>query len=589
MHFQTTATGALICSAILLISTTANAQCPCPGACCGEGCCPFGTTCVGFGVCCPSGFPTVCGGQCCGGAFPFCCPSGCSSDRLCGQCPAGQFRCGDECCENCEGGGKTTQFECGGDVCGCSDTCVEDANCADGCCVGGLCAPACACEASMRPPTLNCAPEEPKGCAGAVRPGPVAWLLLPILALWLNRRRGDRHHRHNGLISVVGIVLLLSGCDDSADLADKKRCVDSCPATSEVKCSDELSQTCTMQPNGCLAWTNSQTECVDGKPCKYRGPKSCDHGRCMSGQNLYLDNGICDGTQVYVQWTLDGGKCHPTCSTSSDCESGCCFTASDALGNSESACGQETTDCLGIGQPNLFPNQPRLVCSVPPAENQPAECQKRDSPCDGFDVKIEPIESPPFTCGIPGQVVAAIVAEIGSFWNSQIRACAIVGDNPLPRGNAWSLGFCETGPGAQGVIYYDPAILELQAFRSGTVVAPSWFLAHEVGHQIQSFHNSAPELSIGRELGADCLAGYFVGSLICSGRINRNDVAGTLSEVCAGQDPAQVQWFDEMAHGTCTQRQSAFLLGVNTYLAKDLQDPLLTCNDAASRIGAIPP
>src|SRR5262249_52416024 len=105
--------------------------------------------------------------------------------------------------------------------------------------------------------------------------------------------------------------------------------------------------------------------------------------------------------------------------------------------------------------------------------------------------------------------------------------------------------------------------------------APSqMIIAHEVGHELQ-FAYDTYQPGITSELGADCLAGFFVGWLACNMSLSDQDVMAQFDTMCEGGDDASVPWWSPQAHGSCQQRTDAFARGTRAY-AMDVQ-PLDTC------------
>ena len=154
------------------------------------------------------------------------------------------------------------------------------------------------------------------------------------------------------------------------------------------------------------------------------------------------------------------------------------------------------------------------------------------------------------------------MSDINTFWNSSIIGCSCGPDLPICQNNALALDYRQ---GGRGYVYYDPNILSLLSSIGGTNVAAAWFLSHEVGHNIQQEFGLSSQLSVARELSADCYAGYFLGWLKCIGRIGDADITGTLRAACSAQDPAGTPWFAQGAHGTCEQRVSSVSTGISRY------------------------
>jgi hypothetical protein len=87
-------------------------------------------------------------------------------------------------------------------------------------------------------------------------------------------------------------------------------------------------------------------------------------------------------------------------------------------------------------------------------------------------------------------------------------------------------------------------------------------LGHEYAHAIQ-FRLELPfQLSVERELNADCLAGAYIGDSVKADRLllEEGDVEELQNGLVAVADPTD-NWFAENAHGTAEQRVSAFAEG----------------------------
>lgn len=178
------------------------------------------------------------------------------------------------------------------------------------------------------------------------------------------------------------------------------------------------------------------------------------------------------------------------------------------------------------------------------------------------------------SCGQPGPKTLAIMRDINEMWESQMSACVCGADFPgLPfcSNNAAVLDPSVYGTGVLGYIYYDPNFLQvLEGVGQGSILGPAWFLGHEAGHNIQFNSGVSYAFTKPAELSADCFSGYFIGKLVCDGRINQNDIDGLLSTICFAGDPVEQPWFAPGVHGTCDERIQATLAGLNAYLNGEL-------------------
>ncbi len=157
---------------------------------------------------------------------------------------------------------------------------------------------------------------------------------------------------------------------------------------------------------------------------------------------------------------------------------------------------------------------------------------------------------------------------LNEFWGSNMYACPCSQQVPMCSGNAY---FTSQTP---GYIYYDVQLFE-KTLRSGSKLPAAWIMSHEAGHNLQFKIGTQATYTIQHELGADCYSGFFLGWLVCTGRVNQYDINAALSQVCSWQDPEGVPWFDKSAHGTCTQRINAVMKGVSGYQSGQM--PSLTC------------
>jgi predicted metalloprotease len=119
-----------------------------------------------------------------------------------------------------------------------------------------------------------------------------------------------------------------------------------------------------------------------------------------------------------------------------------------------------------------------------------------------------------------------------------------------------------TGAGL-GYVFYDPSLAATLSSDAGALLGPAWLLAHELGHNIQNAWGSqSAGATLDAELGADCLAGYFLSWLACAGQIDMGTVESTLMRVCS--EAMAGGWFDA-SHGTCAQRVSSLSTGMDGY------------------------
>lgn len=190
------------------------------------------------------------------------------------------------------------------------------------------------------------------------------------------------------------------------------------------------------------------------------------------------------------------------------------------------------------------------------------EAGKGDGFCPSVPASIVADVVPPFSCGPVDPLGAAVMAEVNGFWSSQVGLCGCGPDFPQqPCDGAYSLF-------DRGWIYYDPAFLA--GLTASGSFAPSFYvLAHEMGHEIQGHFDALAPTTLQRELGADCLAGYYLGSLVCAGRTSAADIRATLATACIIADGTGDPVADLATHGTCAQRAASVEFGIEAYLRGD--------------------
>lgn len=189
--------------------------------------------------------------------------------------------------------------------------------------------------------------------------------------------------------------------------------------------------------------------------------------------------------------------------------------------------------------------------------------------CQTLQAGVRPLGAPAFACGATGVLTAQIMADINTFWQSQLTPCACT-DASCPF-NAWALAQ------TPGYVYYRPDFLEwLRQAGGGALIGPAWMLSHESGHDIQIAASIRYSSDKARELGADCLSGYFLAWLACSGLKNVTDMATASNVICQTGDPRASGWFEPATHGTCTERLNAVQRGITGY--HNGQSPLQLCS-----------
>lgn len=86
-------------------------------------------------------------------------------------------------------------------------------------------------------------------------------------------------------------------------------------------------------------------------------------------------------------------------------------------------------------------------------------------------------------------------------------------------------------------------------------------LAHEYGHHIQQVLGIEHELSIDRELQADCFAGSYARRALQQGFLQEGDVTEAVLMNILGGDPVEMDETTQGAHGSSDYRVTAFMEG----------------------------
>lgn len=188
--------------------------------------------------------------------------------------------------------------------------------------------------------------------------------------------------------------------------------------------------------------------------------------------------------------------------------------------------------------------------------------------CETIRGNARTLAAPAIACGSPGPLTTQILSDINAFWQSQMTPCAC--DLPSCPFNAWVLGQ------TPGYIYYRRDFLEwISQAGGGAAIGAAWMLSHEAGHNLQVAAGLRYSSMKAQELGADCLSGYFLAWLECSGRSNMSDMMSATASICATGDPRTSGWFDPGTHGTCGERLTAVQRGAAGY--RNNQPPSAVC------------
>lgn len=180
---------------------------------------------------------------------------------------------------------------------------------------------------------------------------------------------------------------------------------------------------------------------------------------------------------------------------------------------------------------------------------------------DTFPAHVSPSSAPPLTCGPIGQATVDVMKDLNYFWQSSAVACSCQFDAPTCQGNAMVLD------NGYGYIYFDANLLDSTYFSTGSRLPSDMVVAHEFGHNIQLALNLPASLNKFRELQADCLAGFYVGSRVKRQLVNQYDLVQAFGAACGFGDSASTPWWGQDAHGTCSERVAAVQAGIQGFLS----------------------
>jgi hypothetical protein len=244
------------------------------------------------------------------------------------------------------------------------------------------------------------------------------------------------------------------------------------------------------------------------------------------------------------------------CATTADC---CAQSPSSICASSSGTC-EPNPFCAQ--DPNCFGSRFGQCSGTGPTPTDPTHPTDPSPGCRAFPVGSATFGPPAFFCGAPGPTTNAVMSDLNLFWQSSMVACACDGLDSLGAGcqnNAMVM------PATPGYIYYDRNMLAQLTQATGLGLSAAWFMAHEAGHNVQLVLNMPVSSGKARELSADCLAGYFVAWLVCTGRVPWEYSNAAFTTACQVGDPFASPWFSHHAHGTCSERQTAVSQGTTAY------------------------
>ncbi len=170
----------------------------------------------------------------------------------------------------------------------------------------------------------------------------------------------------------------------------------------------------------------------------------------------------------------------------------------------------------------------------------------------------------------PDNLTTAVLGDIDAFWAGELAnlgydyyAAGMVPVADIVYSSCGQFGpydnpaaYC---PLDQAVYYSVPLGQDIQT----TVGDYAWItvLAHEWGHHVQTVLGIEPELTIDRELQADCFSGAYAQRALQQGFLQEGDVTEGVMMTILGGDPVEMEEMVEGAHGSSDYRVTAFMEG----------------------------
>jgi predicted metalloprotease len=170
----------------------------------------------------------------------------------------------------------------------------------------------------------------------------------------------------------------------------------------------------------------------------------------------------------------------------------------------------------------------------------------------------------------PDNLTTSVLADIDAFWATELGAggfnyyaAGIVPVSEVVFSSCGQFGpydnpaaFC---PLDDTVYHSIPLAQEIQT----TIGDFAWItvLAHEWGHHVQLLLGITPELSIDRELQADCFAGAYALRALNQGFLQEGDVTEAMVITILSADPIEMAETVDGAHGSSDYRVTAFMEG----------------------------
>ena len=170
----------------------------------------------------------------------------------------------------------------------------------------------------------------------------------------------------------------------------------------------------------------------------------------------------------------------------------------------------------------------------------------------------------------PDTLTASVLGDIDAYWAGELGtlgydyyAAGMIPVSDIVQSSCGQFGPYDN-PAAycplDESIYYS---LLLGADIQATVGDFAWItvLAHEWGHHVQTVLGITPELTIDRELQADCLSGAYAQHALQQGYLQEGDVTEAAMMTILSGDPIELDEMADGAHGSSDYRLTAFMEG----------------------------
>jgi len=170
----------------------------------------------------------------------------------------------------------------------------------------------------------------------------------------------------------------------------------------------------------------------------------------------------------------------------------------------------------------------------------------------------------------PDNLTETVLADIDAFWAGELAnlghdyySAGTVPVSDVVQSSCGEFGpydnpaaYC---PVDDSVYYSVPLAQEIQT----TVGDYAWItiLAHEWGHHVQVVLGIEPELTIDRELQADCFSGAYTQRALQQGFLQEGDISEALMISIFSGDPIEIDETAEGAHGSGDYRVTSFMEG----------------------------